>query len=171
MKGSFNMNIFEIALFIVPIALLALSVFLAVKKFSKSKSSKKALGINLATFGLIVLLIAAVCVPVLAANNDTAPVAQTTAAVADTDAAANVPAEPESAGGSSATGMAYIAMALVVGLAGIGGGVAIAAAAPAAIGATSEDPKAFGKALIFVALGEAIALYGVIVAILIYTKI
>ena len=41
MKGSFNMNIFEIALFIVPIALLALSVFLAVKKFSKSKSSKK----------------------------------------------------------------------------------------------------------------------------------
>lgn len=163
------MNIFEIALFIVPIALLALSVFLAVKKFSKSKSSKKALGINLATFGLIVLLIAAVCVPVLAANNDTAPVAQTTAAVADTDTAADVPAETSSA--DSSTGMAYIAMALVVGLAGIGGGVAIAAAAPAAIGATSEDPKAFGKALIFVALGEAIALYGVIVAILIYTKI
>ena len=170
MKGSFNMNIFEIALFIVPIALLALSVFLAVKKFSKSKSSKKALGINLATFGLIVLLIAAVCVPVLAANNDSAPVAQTTA-VADTNTATNVPAEAETSSADSSTGMAYIAMALVVGLAGIGGGVAIAAAAPAAIGATSEDPKAFGKALIFVALGEAIALYGVIVAILIYTKI
>ena len=28
---------------------------------------------------------------------------------------------------------------------------------PAAIGATSEDPKVFGKALIFVALGEGIA--------------
>ena len=164
------MNIFEIALFIVPIALLALSVFLAVKKYSKSKSSKKALGINLATFGLIVLLIAAVCVPVLAANNDSAPVAQTTA-VADTNTAANVPAEAETSSADSSTGKAYIAMALVVGLAGIGGGVAIAAAAPAAIGATCEDPKAIGKALIFVALGEAIALYGVIVAILIYTKI
>ena len=45
--------------------------------------------------------------------------------------------------------------------------IAIAAAAPAAIGATSEDPKVFGKALIFVALGEAIALYGVIISILI----
>ena len=29
-----------------------------------------------------------------------------------------------------------------------------------AIGATSEDPKAFGKAIIFVALGEGVALYG-----------
>ena len=42
---------------------------------------------------------------------------------------------------------------------------------PAAIGATSEDPKAFGKALIFVALGEGIALYGLLVSILILAKI
>ena len=49
--------------------------------------------------------------------------------------------------------------------------VAQAAAAPAAIGATSEDPKAFGKALIFVALGEGIALYGLLVSILILAKI
>ena len=55
-------------------------------------------------------------------------------------------------------GLGLIAAALVTGLAGIGGGVAVAAAAPAAIGATSEDPKAFGKSLIFVALGEGIAL-------------
>ena len=43
--------------------------------------------------------------------------------------------------------------------------------AAAAIGATSEDPKAFGKALIFVALGEGIALYGLLVSILILAKI
>ena len=49
--------------------------------------------------------------------------------------------------------------------------IAVAAAAPAAIGATSEDPKAFGKALIFVALGEGIALYGLLVSILILAKI
>lgn len=44
-------------------------------------------------------------------------------------------------------------------------------ASTAAIGATSEDPKAFGKALIFVALGEGIALYGLLVSILILAKI
>ena len=42
--------------------------------------------------------------------------------------------------------------------------------APAAIGAFSEDPKAFGKTLIFVVLGEGIALYGMLIAILIITK-
>ena len=45
-----------------------------------------------------------------------------------------------------------------------------AAAAPAAIGATSEDPKSFGKSIIFVALGEGIALYGLLISILILGK-
>ncbi|HIY27742.1 MAG TPA: ATP synthase subunit C [Firmicutes bacterium] len=49
-------------------------------------------------------------------------------------------------------------------------GLGMIAAAPAAIGATSEDPKAFGKAIIFVALGEGIALYGLLIAILILNK-
>ena len=44
-------------------------------------------------------------------------------------------------------------------------------AAPAAIGAFSEDPKAFGKALIFVALGEGVALYGLLISILIINKL
>ena len=38
------------------------------------------------------------------------------------------------------------------------------------IGALTEDPKSFGKALIFVVLGEGIALYGMLIAILIITK-
>ena len=67
-------------------------------------------------------------------------------------------------------GLGMIAAALSVGIAGVGGGIAVAAAAPAAIGATSEDPKAFGKAIIFVALGEGIALYGLLIAILILQK-
>ena len=70
-----------------------------------------------------------------------------------------------------ATGLGYLAAALVTGLSCIGGGVAVAAAAPAAIGATSEDPKAFGKSLIFVALGEGIALYGLLISILILNKV
>ena len=40
-------------------------------------------------------------------------------------------------------------------------------AASAAIGAVSEDEKTFSKALIFVALGEGVALYGILVSILI----
>ena len=75
------------------------------------------------------------------------------------------------AGISSGAGMAYLAAALVTGLSAIGAGIAVAAAAPAAIGAFSEDPKAFGKALIFVALGEGVALYGLLISILIINKL
>ena len=52
-----------------------------------------------------------------------------------------------------ADGLAYIGAALATGLSCIGGGFAVCNAAPAAIGATSEDPMAFGKAIIFVVLG------------------
>lgn len=68
-------------------------------------------------------------------------------------------------------GLAYIAAALSTGIAGIGGGIAVGQGAPAAIGALTEDPKSFGKSMIFVALGEGIALYGMLVAILILNKV
>lgn len=70
-----------------------------------------------------------------------------------------------------APGMAYLAAALSTGIAAIGGGLAVGAGAPAAIGALTEDPKSFGKSLIFVALGEGIALYGMLIAILILNKV
>ena len=60
-----------------------------------------------------------------------------------------------------------IALALVMGLASIGSGIAVAAAAPAAIGATSEDPKAFGKAIVFVGLAEGVSIFGLLIAIFI----
>ena len=76
------------------------------------------------------------------------------------------------AGGMSVgTGLAYLAAAAVTSFSCIGAGIAVAAAAPAAIGAFSEDPKAFGKALIFVALGEGVALYGLLISILIINKL
>ena len=67
--------------------------------------------------------------------------------------------------------MGYLAAALVTGLSCIGAGIAVAAAAPAAIGAFSEDQKNFSKALIFVALGEGVALYGLLISILIINKL
>ena len=46
-----------------------------------------------------------------------------------------------------------------------------ASAAPAAIAANSENEKTFGKSLIFVALGESIALYGLVISIMILSKL
>jgi len=62
------------------------------------------------------------------------------------------------------TGLQFIAAALSTGLSCIGGGIAVASAASAALGAISEDASIMGKSLIFVALAEGIALYGLIVS-------
>jgi len=75
------------------------------------------------------------------------------------------------AAATSSNGIGLIAAALSTGLAGIGSGIAVAAGAPAAIGALTEDAKTFGKSMIFVALGEGIALYGMLISILILNKI
>ena len=60
---------------------------------------------------------------------------------------------------------------IAAGLACIGSGYAVASSASAALGALSEDSSVFGKALIFVALAEGIALWGFIVAFLILTHV
>lgn len=64
-------------------------------------------------------------------------------------------------------GLKFIGAALSTGLSGIGGGIAVASAASAAIGAMSENERIMGKTLIFVALAEGIALYGLVISILI----
>ena len=86
------------------------------------------------------------------------------AALAEPGAAASIM-------GTNAQGMGFLAAAAVTGLAAVGAGIAVAAAAPAAIGAVSEDPKSFGKAIIFVVLGEGIAIYGLLISILIINKL
>ena len=73
-------------------------------------------------------------------------------------------AENNAAVAASSDGLRYIAAALSTGLSCIGGGIAVASAASAALGAISEDSSIMGKALIFVALAEGIALYGLIVS-------
>lgn len=61
-------------------------------------------------------------------------------------------------------GWRYLAAALSTGLSCIGAGIAVASAASAALGALSEDSSIMGKALIFVALAESIALYGLLIS-------
>lgn len=73
----------------------------------------------------------------------------------------------EEAAAASAEGMKFLGAALSTGLACVGAGIAVSSSASAALGAISEDPKIMGKSLIFVALAEGIALYGLIISLLI----
>ena len=70
---------------------------------------------------------------------------------------------------SNATGFGYLAAALSTGLSG--GGIAVASAASAALGAISEDSSALGKSLIFVGLAEGVCLYGLIISFMILGKL
>ena len=137
--------------FIIPMICIVLTAWYAAHSVKKGVSKKKAVILQICSVAFVMM----VCLfaPVVGATQ-VAPVAATIS-----DAAYN------------AFGIGFIAMALSTGLAGIGGGIAVASAAPAAIAATSEDPKAFGKALIFVALGEGIAIYGLLVSILILSRV
>lgn len=80
-------------------------------------------------------------------------------------------AETTTAVSSTAAGMGYMAAALSVGLSCLGGGVAVSAAASAALGAISEDGSILGKSLIFVGLAEGVCLYGLIISFMILGKL
>lgn len=76
-----------------------------------------------------------------------------------------------SAASAGASGMAYLAAAISTGASCIGAGFAVAQAAAAALGAISENENLTGKSLIFVALAEGIALYGIVISIIILSKV
>ncbi len=140
------MTVFDFLFMALPVVFLIASVLIAVKAVSAGKSRKRTLLMQLASFAAVFAICMVCPFAVSAATGE--------AAVSD-----------------GAAGMNYIAAAAATGISCIGGGIAVGNAAPAAIGATSEDPKAFGKAIIFVALGEGIALYGMLISILILNKI
>jgi len=145
-------------LLILPVAFLIVSVFFVMRSVKRGAKKRVAVVAQILTFvGVcaVVFAVPAIAQAFVATGTTATATAATTAA-----AAAN-----------SSKGLEMIAAALATGLAGIGGGIAVAAAAPAAIGATSEDPKSFGKSLIFVVLGEGIAIYGLLISILIINKI
>lgn len=79
--------------------------------------------------------------------------------------------EVASAGLTVGDGLGLLGAALATGLSCIGGGIAVASSATAAIGAISEDAKMFGKSLIFVGMAEGVALYGMLVSFQILAKI
>ena len=88
-------------------------------------------------------------------------------ATSPTTVLANSTQEVAGAVASSVDGWRYIAAALSTGMGSIGAGLAVASAASAALGALSEDSSVMGKALIFVALAEGVAIYGLLISLLI----
>lgn len=110
---------------------------------------------------VIILFIGVVCIT-------TRVFAVTTEELDNTKAEEQVESE-ESKGGDS--GLGLIAAALAIGLSAIGSGIAVAVVASSAVGAISENPSLLGKTVIFAGLAEGIAIYGLIIAIMIISKV
>lgn len=132
-------------------AALILSIFIPGLVFLKGERTKgrfkSALAINLFTFfGLLIIATVALFAGAAPAFAD----------------------EAQSAAGSGLKeGLGYIAAALSTGISCLGGGIAVASAASAALGAISEDQSILGKSLIYVGLAEGVCLYGLIISFMI----
>lgn len=132
---------------------MVLSIFIPFRVFfigeRCKKRYKKILGVNTVLFfGLLVAGVIVMFAPQASA-------AEAAAASAD----------------GLAAGLGYIGAALATSISGIGGGIAVASAASAALGAVSEDSSVLGKSLIFVGLAEGVCLYGFIISIMILGKL
>ena len=141
---------FRFLLMFIPAAFLVLSVIISIKSVEKGKSPKRAVLTQLFSF----LAVASFCVITPLAVH-----------------AAGAGEAAQAAADASSKGLGYISAGLSTGLSCIGGGIAVGGSAPAAIGATGEDQKNFGKSIIFVALGEGCALYGMLISIMILTAL
>ncbi|MEB3862367.1 MAG: V-type ATP synthase subunit K [Desulfurococcales archaeon] len=75
--------------------------------------------------------------------------------------------EAQQGAAASGVGLKAIGASIAVGLAGIGGGYAVGVAGSAAISAVAEKRELMGASLLFVVLGEGIAIYGLLVALII----
>ena len=80
-------------------------------------------------------------------------------------------AEAQATAKSVADGYGFLAIALSVGLACLGAGLAVGRVGSAALGAIVEKPEFMGRALIFVGLAEGIAIYGLIFGILLLRQL
>jgi V/A-type H+-transporting ATPase subunit K len=64
------------------------------------------------------------------------------------------------------TGLVAIGAGLAVGLTGLGAGMGEKDVGAAAVGAITEDPGIFGKAMIFMVIPETIVIFGLVIAIM-----
>lgn len=138
--------LYIILLPLLALIMISLPLIPVIRKIKTGKKAKNAIIFNLVSF--FGVLVVAVMLPLTGVIS------------AETAEAAGAAVE------ASSEGLKYIAASIATGLGSIGCGIAVGQAAPAAIGAVAEEPKSFGNSLIFVALGEGVALYGFIIALL-----
>ncbi|MBS7654879.1 V-type ATP synthase subunit K [Candidatus Bathyarchaeota archaeon] len=62
----------------------------------------------------------------------------------------------------------FLAMAIGVGLSSIGAGFAVAKTGAAASATITEKPELFGRTIVYVGMAEGIAIYGLLIAFLIW---
>ncbi|MCL2323487.1 MAG: ATP synthase subunit C [Oscillospiraceae bacterium] len=126
------------------------------KRASFYKSSlKRVLKVNMIAFTSVVSFSILFLIPkIILGLTSTVGTAQTAAATAN-----------------PAAGLGYIASGICTGLACVGSGYAVGHVGAAGIGAMSEDQTLFGKTLIYVGLGEGIAIYGLLISILILFRL
>ena len=146
------LTLLEMLLPLIAVILVIAPLFFIYKKGASAENLKTKLIAQICVFGGVFVL------AVLFQFGDVHALAEGTAAA-------------NSITGTLAQGMGFIAAALATGCSAIGAGWAVASAAPAAIGAISENSENFGKAIIFVALGEGVAIYGLLISILIINKL
>ena len=84
---------------------------------------------------------------------------------------ADAAAEAAAVADASNNGLGFIGMALATGLACIGAGVAVGSVGSAALGLVGEQPGAIGTTLIYVGLAEGVAIYGIVISMLIFSKL
>jgi len=79
------------------------------------------------------------------------------------------PTQAASGGGNA--GLLIIGAGIAAGLASCGAGIGLGTASAAAIGAIAEKPEMLGRTLLFVVLIEAIAIYGLAMFFIIYSRL
>lgn len=141
------LSIYEIILPLVLIAVITLPLIPVLRGKVDAKNAKFRVWMQVSTFAVALFAVLIIGGTTFAANDD-----------------------PGFAG-SFGQGMGFLAAALSVAASVIGAGYAVGQAAPAAIGAISENSENFGKAMIFVALAEGVAIYGLLIAIQIINKL
>ncbi len=71
----------------------------------------------------------------------------------------------------SAWGVGLLAAAISTCVSAVAAGIAVAIVGSAAMGAVAERPEVMGRSIIFVGLAEGIAIYGLIISIMILSKL
>ena len=71
----------------------------------------------------------------------------------------------------SAWALGFIAAAISISVSAIAAGIAVSIVGSAAMGAVAEKPEVMGRSIIFVGLAEGIAIYGLIISIMILSKL